>query len=150
MKKILFSMLGVITFMALTQAEGLACTCRLPSPELTLRQQVINARNESRAVFSGKVLEITENNQTYSIAVRLKVERAWKGSLPAEIIIITGRGGGDCGSHFDLGESYLVYAYGSNESNLSTNICRRTAKLLNAADDVKILGKGKAVHKGKR
>lgn len=149
MKKTLFAMLGVVALMVLTQAEGLACSCSFPSPELTFKQQVINARNKSRAVFSGKVLEITENDQTYSIAVRLKVERVWKGSLPAEIIIVTGRGGGDCGAHFDIGESYLGYAYGSNESNLSTNICQRTARLLNAADDLKILGKGKAVHKGK-
>jgi hypothetical protein len=149
MQKTIFSMLGVVALLALAQADSLACTCSLPFPKLSLRKQVMKARNESRVVFSGKVLEITENPQTYSVTVKLKVERVWKGSLPEEISIVTGRGGGDCGYRFELGESYLVYAYSSNESSLGTNICQRTSKLLGAANDLKILGKGKVVQRNK-
>jgi hypothetical protein len=71
------------------------------------------------------------------------VEKLWKGVLPEEISIVTGRGNGDCGYRFEVGGSYLVYAYGSDESSLSTNICQRTAKLSVAQADLKVLGRGK-------
>lgn len=143
--KTLFTILSFIALIALTPAEGAACTCLVSSKPL--RTEVTQARNDSRALFSGKVLQITEDPQTFLLTVKLKVERVWKGSMPAEAIIETGRGGGDCGYGFEVGERYLVYASGSNESKMQTNICQRTARLSDAARDLRILGRGKVVQK---
>lgn len=49
-----------------------------------------------------------------------------------------------CGYPFRVGERYLVYASNGyeGEPELWTNICTRTKSLANAANDVKVLGKG--------
>jgi len=143
MKRIALSMLGVTALLAFTQTNGLACTCDLPLAKSSLSQQVKQARKQSRAVFSGKVLEIIANPQTFYVEVKLKVESSWKGNLPAEVTVFTGRGGGDCGFHFEVSESYLIYAYGSGNGSLGTNICQRTAGISGAGLDLKILGRGK-------
>ena len=44
-------------------------------------------------------------------AVTFEVERQWKGAPDRTITIHTGSGGGDCGSPFDVGLTYLVYAH---------------------------------------
>jgi len=147
MKKPLFSMLSIIALLALAQAETLACTCFAPFPKFSLRARVMKARNEAQAVFTGKVLEITEDPETLSVVVKLRVGRVFKGSLPEEISIVTAWSDGICGYRFEIGESYLVYANGPNESSLGTSICQRTAKLSNAANDLKVLGSGKVVAK---
>jgi hypothetical protein len=59
------------------------------------------------------------------------------------VIVVTGRGGGDCGYRFEVGARYLVFAYG-DDAKLETNICQRTKELAQAAEDLKLLGKGKS------
>lgn len=119
-----------------------ACTCELPQPGKTLRQRVAEARGKSTAVFSGEVIAVIEKPQTFYVEVKFKVRRAWKQVSTDEITVRTGRGSGDCGFHFEVGESYLVYAYGPDENNLETNICQRTEKLTDAGEDLKLLGNG--------
>jgi hypothetical protein len=134
-------MVAIVVTMALASIEALACTCSLPWSERTLKQQVQKARKDSRAVFSGSVLKIDEAG--YMLKVTLKVDKAWKGMLPTELVLLTGRGGGDCGYRFEVGDSYLVYAYGENVNHLGTNICQRTVPLSSGGDDLKILGRPK-------
>jgi hypothetical protein len=143
MKRAVFSSVGVVVLMTLACVEGFACTCAPPDPRQSVRGQVRAALGESRAVFSGKVLEVAEDPEAMSVVVRLKVAKSWKGSTHGEVRVVTGRGGGDCGYRFEVGESYLVYAHGSGAGGLSTNICRRTARLSEAAKDLQALGKGK-------
>ena len=142
--KRLTSILGVVTLLVFIHIEGRACTCDLPMLKQTsLKQQVNKARNQSQAVFVGKVIEIVQNPQDYFVLVRFNVERSWKGSLAQEVSVVTGQGGGDCGYKFEFGETYLVYAYG-DKTRLGTNICQRTANLSAAEADVKVLGKGRS------
>ena len=119
-----------------------ACTCSLPDPAKSLRKQVTEARNESRAVFVGEVVAVSSDPNALAVEVKFKVQRSWKGSRASEITITTGRGGGDCGYRFEIGQRYLVYASGT-EKQLGTNICQRTAHLDDAKDDLKLLGKPK-------
>ena len=60
-----------------------------------------------------------------------KVKEAFLGSeKDKNITISTGFGFGDCGYPFETGETYLVYAYGYEETNaFSTSICTRTRPL---------------------
>ena len=136
-------MAGVVVLVMLARVEGFACTCAPPNPNQSLKRQVTAALGESRAVFSGKVLEVRDDPEGLSLVVRLRVERSWKGSTGREVRIVTGRGGGDCGYRFEVGGSYLVYAYGSGAGGLGTNICQRTARLSEASKDLRVLGRGR-------
>ena len=118
-----------------------ACNCDLPRTDRSLKQQVIEARKRSEAVFTGTVLEISKRPGDLYITVKFKVEEVWRGPRGAETSVFTGIGGGDCGYKFEIGEKYLVYAYKRDDSKLETNICQRTAPLAEAGPDLKVLGK---------
>ena len=133
---------GVVLLLA--SPAVFACTC-LPHAGEPIQKVVAKARNESRAVFSGTVVAIDRKPGDLSVAVRFEVEKFWKGALKKEVTVFTGIGGGDCGYVFEVGQRYLVYAYTHNETGLGTNICQRTASLIDAAKDLKALGKGKLV-----
>ena len=143
MKRAVFTAFGVVALLTLARAEVYACTCAVPDPGLPLKRQVRMALNESRAVFSGRVIEVKEDPQAASVVVRLRVERFWKGSPPGEVSVVTGLGGGDCGYRFEVGQSYLVYAHASGGGGLGTNICQRTARLSEASKDLRVLGRGR-------
>ncbi|MEK3889499.1 hypothetical protein [Bacillus sp. FSL K6-3431] len=105
--------------------------------------------DRSKAVFSGKVVDIKEkrNLKGYtSKSVLFEVTNTWKGAEQSQIIITTGQGGGDCGIDFKEKQEYLVYAnestmYGSN--TLTSLICDRTNELSSSQEDLEILGEGK-------
>ena len=80
----------------------------------------------------------------WHVIVKFRVESSWKGKLLTELRLTTGLGNGDCGYPFEVGQKYLVYAYGSDVNRLGTNICQRTVDLIEAAADLKALGKAKA------
>lgn len=149
MKTATLFLLILATIIFSSFADAFACTCDLPLRNLSLKQQVNAALKNSKAVFSGQVLEITANPDNHYLVAKLKVEKSWKSIRTEEVSIVTGRGGGDCGFHFTIGETYLVYAYGTDDNKLGTNICQRTAKITEAAEDIKLLGKGKAPNKPK-
>ena len=141
MKRLLTLTIAIAALVSFSWNEARACTCDLPLSNLSLKQQVLRAQKDSRAVFVGKVVAVVQKPEAYEVSVKFLVEKVWKGKVSRHVNIFTGRGGGDCGYHFEAGESYLVYAYGSTEG-LSTNICQRTAPRAGSAD-MKYLGKGK-------
>jgi hypothetical protein len=120
----------------------------------------------SSAVFSGKVIEITEPPRPTPLpstggnatgrrlandpaplptrplrVVRLQIGEVLTGvdAGQKEIEILTGRGGGDCGYAFQTGFDYMVYAYRDAQGLLETGICSRTRPLAEAADDIAYL-----------
>jgi hypothetical protein len=127
----------------LTPSIGSACTCGLPYPIRTLKQQVSEARRLSAGIFAGEVVEVIDNPEALYVVVKLRVIESWKPVTAKEATVYTGRGGGDCGYSFQIGENYLVYAYKYNKTVLGTNICQRTQKLRDAAQDLRLLGKGR-------
>jgi hypothetical protein len=139
--KQLFSIVVLVIATGFGGVEAIACSCDFSPLPQSQKQQVTSARKSSRAIFSGVVLKTKEVG--YSVQVTFKVDSFWKGSLPSEVVLTTGRGGGDCGYRFEVGDRYLVYAYGSDVRSLGTNICQRTAPYKDAATDLKILGKTK-------
>jgi hypothetical protein len=143
-RKLLFS-LSAFIYLFVNTSVGLACTCEMPKPGVTLKQAVAQARDKAKAVFSGEVVEVIKNPQVFYIEVRFKVEHSWKQVRTNQLVIRTGRGGGDCGYRFEVGERYLVYAYGSDVPAFETNICQRTRKLTDAQDDLKLLGKSRII-----
>jgi 5-hydroxyisourate hydrolase-like protein (transthyretin family) len=95
------------------------------------------------AVFAGTVVssgKISVDHGSYKSDMRvlhMTVEQPIRGIQTAELDVITGWGGGDCGYEFQLGKRYLVYAYREEKTNrLSTSICTRTRPLAEADDDL--------------
>lgn len=129
-----------------TNIEIYACSCFQPDNE-TLTQRVGKAKNDARAVFSGRVLEIIRKPENNQIAVKLRTEKLWKGNVSKQVTITTGADSALCGYNFEVGKSYLIYAQGSNANNLQTNLCTRTAELTAAKADIKVLGRAKILRK---
>jgi hypothetical protein len=98
---------------------------------------------EATAVFSATVIEIhgvtvKEGDYSHEMrAVRLSIDQAFRGVEGAEVEVLTGFGGGDCGFGFRQTEQYLVYAYRSEgDHKLYTSICSRTRLLSDAKADL--------------
>ena len=116
--------------------DARACTCageRAPCQEYW----------EASAVFIGTVIEgrlITVKEGDYQFenrAVRLSIDEAFRGVEGAEVEVVTGLGGGDCGFGFRRAQQFLVYAYRSEgDQKLHTSICTRTRAISEADPDL--------------
>lgn len=140
MKKFLFVSISLVAIFILTQVNVLACRCVI-DPNQTLEQKITTNLETAKAVFSGKVVEITASRNSQDILVKIIVEESWKEILPEEITVVTDSS--SCGYRFEKGRSYLVFAKSSDEYGLSTSKCLSNSELENAAQELKILGKGK-------
>jgi protocatechuate 3,4-dioxygenase beta subunit len=130
--------MAAITALLLLPAPAKACSCIAPGPPC-------QAYGTAVAVFSGQVIEITpfdnQSGRGYGQRlVRFAVSEAFRGVSGASAETITGRGGGDCGYPFKVGESYLVYAYRPpNDDRLYAGICSRTGPLSEASEDLEYI-----------
>ena len=113
--------------LAIQARPAVACSCAPVSIEQSIER--------SAAIFFGRAVRIEWTGDDpepgivpISKAVTFEVERHWKGAPDDTVTIYTGAGGGDCGSPFDVGLTYLVYATtrgGGSGSTLQTSICHR-------------------------
>jgi len=137
MRSLIICAFAIVSIFTFSQSAE-ACTCR-PAPEgYSISKQVREARSSAGAVFTGEVVEITESSDGYYREIRIKVASKWKGVKSKEVVVYTGRGGGDCGYSFSVGGKYLVYA-SRIEDRLFTNICQRTTPIQYAAEDLAVL-----------
>ena len=114
----------------LLPARALGCEC--------VGHSVASAKKASRAVFVGRVLGVDGEGR-----VRLAVEKLWKGGDVAEFVVASAYG--LCSAGFEVGESYLVYAYWDEGGNrLATDICIRT-RPVGMTEDLKKLGRPKVI-----
>ncbi|TWT24909.1 hypothetical protein [Planomicrobium sp. CPCC 101110] len=146
MKKTCFFALITLVFagvFSFPSATG-ACSCTSPPG---VEQEVAR----SKAVFTGTVLDVREATPFFgapSTSVFFEVEETWKGVEQSQVMIVTGSGDGDCGSDFQTGTAYLVYArepslYGGSHE-FESLICSRTNELAMAQEDLAVLGNGAA------
>lgn len=121
--------------------EALACTCVRPKPG-TLRSQVTTAYQDSRAVFTGEVLEVTRNETAARNEVKIRIEKSWKNKLAKEITIYTGLDSAGCGFPFEVGKKYLIYAdFDDEEKSFNTNLCQRTKLFVGAGKELTALNR---------
>ncbi|HEU0143849.1 MAG TPA: hypothetical protein VFQ47_03600 [Nitrososphaera sp.] len=138
----------------------------LVHPEVALGCACIRINNvdeefaKAAVVFSGKAVSeeyasvvneepFFEPKEIQVRVIRFEVEHWWKGGTTKQVILRTdfakdaeGRTyNSTCNYHFQIGEQYLVYAFGSLEK-LKTHSCSRTRKLERAENDLKELGPG--------
>jgi hypothetical protein len=138
MKK--FLIIASFLFVIFYAEKTYACSCLAPDPNQSLEQQVTEAYENSTAVFSAKVLSISENSAEYSKTIKLKLTKSWKGKFGKSITVTTAMDSAMCGYNFEIGKTYLIYANGKDVKNLSAGLCSRTAQL-KANEDVKVLHK---------
>ena len=103
--------------------------------------------NDALNAFSGLTDEQRAGAEV--LVYKFQVENWWKGNSAKEVVLFTDTvklangetGVSSCDFPFEIGKSYLVYAF-KVENDLSTNYCTRTKLLEKAGDDLKLLGKG--------
>lgn len=141
MKRAMAVTLGLAAVLAGAATRAEACTC-------VMKSEICGAASEywrTAAVFLGRVEAIerpaAKSAPRYLLSrrVRLRVVEAFRGTPApgADVIVLTGSGGGDCGYPFKAGEEYLVYASRRSDADeLSTGICSRTKAAVQAAADL--------------
>ena len=125
--------------------RAFACSCAGPSAPC-------EEYWEATAVFIGTVIEgklvtVKEGDfEHQSAPCESRFDEAFRGVEGAEVEVLTGLGGGDCGFGFRRAQQFLVYAYRSeSDQKLHTNICTRTRAISEADPDlVYIRGLSKA------
>ena len=117
-----------------------ACSC-------AERSSPSEALERADAVFMGRAVSVSyvekvRGEQTYidSVITKFNVTAVWKGPISETTYIDHG---GPCGTSFDVGEEYIVYAYNfGRRDGLSTGLCSRTTRLSRAIEDLAELGEG--------
>ncbi|MFB5284479.1 hypothetical protein [Peribacillus sp. Hz7] len=135
-------MIIVIFFLNYSANNSYACSCVQPD---SVKEEL----ERNSAVFSGKVVEIVDENKNKSmqssadsIAILFEVEETWKGLDQTQVIVYTERSSASCGYEFTLHKEYLVYAH-EIDGALRVSLCSRTTSLSTAKKDLDELGKGK-------
>lgn len=96
---------------------------------------------KASAVFVGTVIESKIVNikrgeyEQQQRLVRFSLDEPFRGVEGAQVEVMTGMGGGDCGIAFKQTQQYLVYA-SSFEGKLYTGICMRTKGISAATADL--------------
>jgi hypothetical protein len=134
----------VIGFTALAARESAACVCALSAEKPTAEQAraaLVKDFNDALAVFSGEVIA----RDTFK--VKFKLDKVWKGDFGDELVMSTGtkdEGNGmisvsSCDYTFQVGEKYLVFAYGTSVETMQAQKCTRTQPLRSAEQEMKDL-----------
>lgn len=142
MKK--FLIITSFLFVMFYAEKTYACSCVAPDPNKSLQEQVAESYKNSTAVFSAKVLSISENPAKYIKTVTLRLTKSWKGKLSKSFTITTAMDSAMCGYEFTVGKIFLIYAYGK-PNDLGTGICSRTA-VSKDNKDIALLNKLKKKH----
>jgi len=138
MKRAIYISLTLTLFLLASAERSFACSCKASlEPK---KKQVQEAFTSSGAIFSGKIVEVSESPaDKNSLLVKIKVAQSWKGESKREIIITTAKESSMCGYGFEVGKKYLVYANGL-KNELFVDNCSRTTNMSNKGD-VKYLTK---------
>ena len=139
-------LIGVILCLVGSASVSVACTC------MHMRGDPAKAFSAASAVFSGKVVKITEGETSSPIglrqlAVKFRVEKSWKLIRKNEVTVSTININSLCGFPFEVGKSYLVYAIGGKDK-FATDICTRTSLMI-PKEDLEYL-ESKPLLKGKK
>ena len=139
MASVVFAML--INAVASTPAPSarLLPKCMYPVP-------VVQRLAWSEFVFSGRVIEIRKEGEGEE--VRFQVFKSWKNVHSAEVTL-TNDPESEAGTRYQVGESYLVFANGSQEKP-TTGACSHVPVLRYAGKEIKELNRLAVRHKKNR
>jgi hypothetical protein len=128
---------AMVAISACAESESFACTC------MQRDTPPCQAAWASDVVFAGTVLSIElvedETASPYNLTlVTFRVDRAFISAPTGQAEIITNTSS-SCAYRFKPGGSYLVYAWKTETSRLSTSRCSRTRPIEEADDDIRYL-----------
>ena len=124
---------------------ALACSCA----DVTPRSCNLLA-NRSESIFVGTVVSVEnppkeDDNRGGTARYHFRVEEWLSPDVRAEVEVLSGRGGADCGFWFKTGIPYLVFAYRGDNGELWTSICSNTRRVVDAGP---LLTQLRAMHNG--
>jgi|ERR1051325_1095199 hypothetical protein len=136
--RIAFTLLS-LALVLICSGRASACWCR-HDLEVKLNQAIRQQFRSSSVIFAGEVVEQTVTG------LRFRVNSAWKGHVPSEIILtsknyVLQTPGDvehfiwDCAFTFTVGKTYLVYAF-VDHGQLEVSKCGRTQYLSDATLDM--------------
>lgn len=141
-QKILRPLLFVFGLILFASPDAFACSCMSPG-------RPCEAFSKASAVFVGRAVSAAmqqegkdeKGNKVIWLGgtIHFAVEKTYSGGIGKDVDIHSGTGGGDCGYFFEMGEVYVVYAYGNSKDGFSTGICTRTNRLRDAHEDLDYL-----------
>jgi hypothetical protein len=109
--------------------SGYACTCGgEDSPRIRY--------DRAKVVFTGTVIEVSDK------AVKLRVEKAYKGNIAKEFLLTRRDQETTCDIFFNKGDKYLVYAYEVKlgvQVAFMTDVCAGTDSYDNSREGIKYL-----------
>lgn len=122
----------VILILSLLSRPATACSC-VYSPE---QDHPCVSYSNADAVFSGRAAAVSVVHGDEEDAwggshrvFRFEILEGFSGVDGTTVDVATGMGGGDCGYSFEVGKSYFVSAWRTNDGTLATGICSRTSLL---------------------
>src|SRR5512145_19756 len=119
---------AMATLVDLPSADGCSCV-RTPPPA--------QAFERADAVLMGKVLSIKDGPTPYHVTAKIEASKIWKGEKNFSTAILTTKDlGAMCGFYFQVGKTYLIYAYKNQDGWLETNNCTRSRSEEHAASDL--------------
>ena len=146
---ILLSIAGLWTAPYNAPVTPCQCTCIVSGEDEDIESVVSRAYAQTDAIFVGTVSSkhvMEDNTIGARLSFTLTVDKALKGISTTVVQVRTGKGGGDCGFDFHIGQTYLVYAVHGRPGTeiagqLFTSICSRTvhARDRQARKDLRIL-----------
>lgn len=131
MNQKVFYFITILAFIAGLTQDASACTCTMPPPPA-------QAFAEADAVYLGRIISFEPDTVNGWIA-KIDVLRLWKGDKEAAGELFTSGSSASCGYYFEVGQTYVVYAYKDTNGSLHTNICMRTNPIQLAAEDLAFL-----------
>jgi len=139
----------VLAVVALFASEAAACSCA--PPEQPSQAVTDKAVASATAVFLGypvvirlEPVTVTLRERTFDmrtiaiVRTQFRVLRSWKG-VDSPLVWITASEGRGCEYEFEIGRSYVVYAYGHSAA-LTTNTCSRTRPETDSIFEMERLG----------
>jgi 5-hydroxyisourate hydrolase-like protein (transthyretin family) len=127
-------------FITIVTVDAAACSCMFGGAAPCSEYWKTDTIFEGTVVGESKVKVVEGSFKFEKRLVRFDLVESFRGAQGAQLEVITGWGGGDCGYEFERGETYLVYAYRDEKDNrLYTSICSRTRPLADAAEDISFM-----------
>jgi hypothetical protein len=135
------SLLLLLCYLLSTPMGAFACSCSPydPSPRKAVEEFLNIHDTHKTVIFLGKVTSVHDGREERTIT--FAVNKCWHTKIESEIEVRTGWGGGDCGYHFEEGQTYLVFASNYRDYGWHTSVCSPTTR--KPTPFLKVLGEGK-------
>jgi hypothetical protein len=135
-----FFFLLLTVSLLLMSSSAQACSCVQPGPPAAEFEQF-------DAVFTGVVTAFTQPSD-FDRKATLSLMKVWKGDFNRLDKIYTGPNSAACGYEFQVGKSYVIYAWETDAGHFRTNICTRTARIQDAEEDLAYLDELEPIYIG--